>query len=114
MLAWRSDGKMFATGCSDHDIYLWAAANPAQPLRILKGHFGTVTHLAFSHGGDLLGSESWDSTHRLWDPMTGQQLVSRRDSGLKSDPPFGPAGQSLNNGRHVATRRERRSVPPAT
>ena len=76
-LAWRSDGKVFATGCHDHDIYLWDVANPAQPLRILKGHFGPVVNLAFSHGGDLLFSNSWDSTDRLWDPMTGQQLVSK-------------------------------------
>src|SRR5205823_398487 len=62
-LAWRSDGKVFATGCADHDIYLWDRANPAQPLRTLKGHFGKVVDLAFSHGGDLLLSDSWDSTH---------------------------------------------------
>src|SRR5262249_15052272 len=76
-LAWRSDGQVFATGCSDHNIYLWDVANPAQPLHTLKGHSGPVVHVAFSHGGDLLLSSSWDSTDRLWDPMTGQQLVSR-------------------------------------
>jgi WD40 repeat protein len=77
-LAWRSDGKVFATGGDDHDpdIYLWDVANSAQPLRVLKGHLGAVVHLAFSRGGDLLLSASWDSTNRLWDPMTGQQLVS--------------------------------------
>jgi WD40 repeat protein len=36
-LAWRSDGKVFATGCYDNDIYLWDVSNPAQPLRTLKG-----------------------------------------------------------------------------
>src|SRR5262249_5154515 len=61
-LAWRSDGKVFATGCDDHDIYLWDLAKPAQPLRILKGHLGVVDHLGFSHGGDLLLSASLDST----------------------------------------------------
>src|SRR5262249_50729391 len=36
-LAWRGDGKVFATGCWDHDIYLWDTARPAEPLRTLKG-----------------------------------------------------------------------------
>src|SRR5262249_6517822 len=37
-LAWRSDGKVFATGGPDQDsnIYLWEVTNPAQPLRVLK------------------------------------------------------------------------------
>src|SRR5262249_15279102 len=38
-LAWRSDGKILATGGDDydHNIYLWDVANPAQPLQTLKG-----------------------------------------------------------------------------
>ena len=107
-LAWRSDGKVFATGCYDHDIYLWDVANPAQPLRILKGHFGPVVNLAFSHGGDLLFSNSWDSTDRLWDPMTGQQLVSR-PGGVYREHHFGPDDQGLDDGWQVATGRECRT-----
>ena len=107
-LAWRSDGKVFATGCYDHDIYLWDVANPAQPLRILKGHFGAVVNLAFSHGGDLLFSNSWDSTDRLWDPMTGQQLVSR-PGGVYREHHFGPDDQGLDDGWQVATGRECRT-----
>jgi len=76
-LAWRSDGKVFATGCYDSDIYLWDVTRPAEPLRKLKGHFGTVAYLGFSRHGDLLLSDSWDSTTRLWDAMTGQQLVTK-------------------------------------
>src|SRR5262249_4815250 len=59
-LAWRSDGKVFATGCVDSDIYLWDVAHPAQPLRVLKGHLAGVEQLDFSHGGDLLLSDSHD------------------------------------------------------
>src|SRR5262249_47030999 len=74
-LAWRDDGKVFATACFDEpfDIYVWETAKPTEPLRTLKGHFGRVISLAFTHGGDLLLSESWDSSNRLWDPRTGQQ-----------------------------------------
>src|SRR5262249_37159433 len=108
-LAWRSDGKVFATGCYDHDIYLWDVANPAQPLRTLKGHYGEVVHLNFSHGGDLLLSGSWDSTNRLWDPMTGQQLVSKPAS-WSCEHRFGPDDRELDYGWRVATGRECRTL----
>ncbi|MCI0683018.1 MAG: WD40 repeat domain-containing serine/threonine-protein kinase [Gemmataceae bacterium] len=107
-LAWRSDGKVFATGCIDHDIYLWDVANPAQPLRILKGHFGPVVNLAFSHGGDLLFSNSWDSTDRLWNATTGQFLLSR-PGGVYHRHHFGPNDQMLADGWGLATGRECRT-----
>ena len=106
ILAWRSDGRVFATGCHDNDIYLWDTARPAQPLRILKGHSAAVTQLGFSRGGDLLLSDSWDSTCRLWDTRTGQQLVSK-PGGLFGV--FGPDDQELDHGWHVATGRECRT-----
>jgi serine/threonine protein kinase/WD40 repeat protein/tetratricopeptide (TPR) repeat protein len=107
-LAWRDDGRVLATGCYDHDVYLWEVANPAQPLRILKGHFGAVENLTFSHGGDLLFSNSWDSTDRLWDPMTGQQLVSR-PGGVYREYLFRADDQALDDGWQVATGRECRT-----
>src|SRR5205823_7353418 len=71
-LAWRGDGRAFAAGCFDHDIYLWDVANSAQPLRTLKGHMGSVFYVAFSPGGEVPASDAWDATCRLWDAMTGQ------------------------------------------
>jgi serine/threonine protein kinase/WD40 repeat protein/Tfp pilus assembly protein PilF len=106
VLAWRNDGNVFAAGCSDHDIYLWDTLNPGQPLRTLKGHFGAVFNLAFSHGGDLLLSASWDSTNRLWDPKTGQQLLST--PGVL-DCAFGPDDRVVDYGWQVAAGRECRT-----
>jgi eukaryotic-like serine/threonine-protein kinase len=108
-LAWRGDGKLLATGGGehDHDVYLWDTANPAQPPRALKGHFGAVVNLAFSHAGDLLLSESWDSTERLWDPGSGQQLLSKPWDSYAHH--FGPDDQSLDSGSQVATGRECRT-----
>jgi eukaryotic-like serine/threonine-protein kinase len=105
-LAWRGDGKVFATGCVDHDIYLWDVSNPGQPLRILKGHSAPVFSLNFSRGGDLLLSTSWDSTTRFWDPMTGQQLLSNPGELYCQ---FGPDDQGLDYDWRVATGRECRT-----
>jgi WD40 repeat protein/tetratricopeptide (TPR) repeat protein len=107
-LAWRGDGQALATGCEDHDICLWDAANAARPLRLLKGHFGPVVNLSFSRGGHLLLSNSWDSTDRLWDPATGQQLVSRPAS-MYHRYRFGPDDRCLDDGWQVATGRECRT-----
>src|SRR5262249_33069192 len=105
-LAGRGDRKGFATGCAHHHIYLWEVANPTQPLRTLKGHFRAVVGLGFSHGGDLLLSDSLDSTNRLWDPMTEQQLL-RIPWGLRGQ--FGPDDRELDHGWQVATGRECRT-----
>jgi serine/threonine protein kinase/WD40 repeat protein/tetratricopeptide (TPR) repeat protein len=107
-LAWRADGKVFATGCFDNDIYLWDVANPAQHLWHLKGHSGPVAQLCFSHAGDLLQSESWDSTVRLWDTGTGQQLVST-PAGWSDDHQFSPDDRRLDHRWQVATGRECRT-----
>jgi WD40 repeat protein/tetratricopeptide (TPR) repeat protein len=98
-LAWRSDGEVFATGCYDTDIYLWNVANSGQPLRTVKGHVASVFYVGFSRGGDLLASDSWDSTSRLWDPMTGQQLLFMPGGSWVG---FGPDGQGLEDAWQVA------------
>jgi WD40 repeat protein/tetratricopeptide (TPR) repeat protein len=108
-LAWRSDGQVFATGCFDDDIYLWDVANPAQPLRILKGHGAQVVDVAFSRGGDRLLSGAWDSTNRLWDAITGQLLVSTPVRGEHQSHHFGPDDRGREHGWQVATGRECRT-----
>jgi serine/threonine protein kinase/WD40 repeat protein/tetratricopeptide (TPR) repeat protein len=107
-LAWRSDGKQFATGCRDGDIYLWDAANASRPPRILKRHSSPVVSLAFTNGGDLLFSNSWDSMDRLWDPGTEQLLVSR-PGGSYHFFSFTLDDRALDDGWHVATGRECRT-----
>jgi WD40 repeat protein len=66
-----------------------------------------VANLAFSHGGDLLLSKSWDSSDRLWDPGTGQQLLSKPSGNSRHF--FGPDDQALDDGWQVASGRECRT-----
>jgi WD40 repeat protein len=48
-----------------HRIYLWDV--PAGRMhKVLDGHQAPPTHLAFSHAGDLLASNSWDGTDHPW------------------------------------------------
>jgi WD40 repeat protein len=43
-------------------------------LRVLKGHAGAITALAFDPSGKILASGSADHTLRLWDPASGREL----------------------------------------
>jgi WD40 repeat protein len=74
-LAWSPDGAKLAQTCSDGRIYIWDADGLGPPM-ILRGHPGKATYVAFCHRGDLLATTGWDKTIRLWDPLTGEQLVS--------------------------------------
>ena len=95
-LAWGSEGRLAVAGGADtgqrYPIYVWDMARPHEPL-ILRGHTSEITHVAFSHGGDLLVSSSWDKTTRLWDPWTGRQLVSADRGDIRAR--FGPDDRLL-------------------
>jgi WD40 repeat protein/predicted Ser/Thr protein kinase len=74
--AWRPDGQRLAVGCDDRQIYLWEPAKADRPpLFTLPGHRVRGINVAFTHGSDLLISSAWDGSTRLWDPVTGQQLL---------------------------------------
>jgi WD40 repeat protein/tRNA A-37 threonylcarbamoyl transferase component Bud32 len=75
-VAWHPGGELLATACGDSNLYVWEAANPHRPLRVLRGHQAEVTEVAFSPQGDLLVSNSWDQTARLWDPGSGRELIT--------------------------------------
>ncbi len=73
-VAWHPNGKLLAS-TSSAGIYLWDARS-GQRRALLEGHQNVVMEVAFNHGGDLLASTGWDGTTRLWDPISGKQLVS--------------------------------------
>jgi WD40 repeat protein len=74
-ITWSSDGNFLAAACADKRIYVWDLADADQPRAVLSGHQTMATQIAFSHGSDLLASTGWDETIRLWDPLSGRQLV---------------------------------------
>src|SRR5262249_46298187 len=79
---WHPDGRRLAGASSDGRVYVWDVEHE-QIVAILTGHASEVISVHFSHSGDWLSSISWDSTLRLWDSLTGQELLrSEVDSGF--------------------------------
>jgi len=75
-LAFSDDGSWLATGGDHNDqtIHLWESALGTHS-RTLRGHIWGIHSLAFSSDGRFLASSSGDSTTRIWDVKTGQQLL---------------------------------------
>ena len=46
-----------------------------ETLRTLKGHTGEAGPMAFSPNGKVLATGADDGTVRLWDPLTGKELI---------------------------------------
>jgi WD40 repeat protein len=76
-LAFSPDGRYLACG-PHHNILLWDLERPfhLEPACVLEGHSGNVCDLAFSPDGQRLATSADDETIRIWDPVTGQQMLS--------------------------------------
>jgi WD40 repeat protein len=81
-IAISPNGRLVALARDDDRIQIFDAAH-RQPLRLLVGHTGIVTTVAFSADGQALASGSTDRTVRLWNPRIGpafgQVAASGRD-----------------------------------
>ncbi|MBI4601565.1 MAG: protein kinase [Planctomycetes bacterium] len=73
-IGWHPEGRYLAAACG-FEIHVWDT-HTGQARAVLEGHEAEVLDVAFSNGGDILASTSWDGTTRLWDPLSGRQLLS--------------------------------------
>ena len=66
---------VLAVGSSDRSVTLWDVASGRQ-LRRLDGHDGAVNGLVFAPDGTRLATASGDNTLKVWDPLTGESLLT--------------------------------------
>lgn len=74
-VAFSSDGKFWATGDADKNIYIWRVTD-GQLITTCVGHTNWVRSVAFHPQEQILASGSDDRTVRLWDINTGQCLAT--------------------------------------
>ncbi len=84
-IEWHPDGRRLAVSGSRGQVTMWemesstgatdVAANafPRESMRF-TGHLGTITYLMFTPDGSRLFTQSWDSTCRFWDVMSGAEI----------------------------------------
>jgi serine/threonine protein kinase/WD40 repeat protein len=85
-LAWRSDGQLLAATGWEERVRVWEL--PAGRLvSVLAGHTNAVTGAVFRNRDGLLFTWSLDGTTRLWDPLSGSELLSAPGAicGLSAD-----------------------------
>ena len=75
-LNWDPEGEVLATACMNRKVYLWSLAAPQSPTFELLGHEDGAVKVSFSFDGTFLASRGWDSTVRIWDPASGQQIFN--------------------------------------
>lgn len=71
--AFSTDFELLASGGSSGAIDLFRVSFGR--LNYLEGHTRKISSLAFSPAGDLLASASHDTTIRLWDVSSGEELA---------------------------------------
>jgi tetratricopeptide (TPR) repeat protein len=109
-VAFSPDGRRLTTASRDGSVKVWDAASGEQCLT-LRGHTSFVTGLTYSPdgrrlvtaaGGTNKGGERLDSETKIWDAVTGQEVLS-----LQGAPAQGPRMVFDRAGRRLATSGDR-------
>ncbi|PKY04694.1 WD40 repeat-like protein [Aspergillus campestris IBT 28561] len=70
-LAFSPDGRLAASGSSDHTAAMWNTQTGTVRHK-LRDHATRICHVVFSPDGQLLASGAADHSVRLWDTRTGR------------------------------------------
>ena len=68
------DGERYLAACRD-GVLIIGSLNDSAPRRVLQGHKQVVLDVAFSPDEKFIVSGSADSTARIWDAVTGAELL---------------------------------------
>ena len=73
---WRPDGRRVILGQTDGTLQTWDVEQDIPTVNIrFVGHSSQIVRSRFSRRGDLVISDSWDGTARLWNGETGEHLL---------------------------------------
>jgi eukaryotic-like serine/threonine-protein kinase len=104
-VAYSPDGRLIATGSSDHTAKIWNAATGLE-LHTLKGHHDWVGGIAFFPDGRRIVTGSSDQTARIWDVATGNELkILVGHTHWITSVAVSPDGQRIVTGSHDNTAR---------
>jgi WD40 repeat protein len=96
-VAFSPDGTVLATGCEDHNVYLWDAAS-RMDKRSLEGHRDNAYTIAFSPDGSRLISAAQPAV-QVWDVASGEKpLELKHGRSLNSSAAFSPDGSRIITG----------------
>src|SRR2546423_7019475 len=73
-IRYSPDGALLAV-CWAHHVEI-IDARRGEVLRLIRGHAGMVTDVAFSPDGTVIVTGSYDGTARTWEVATGRPLVT--------------------------------------
>ena len=74
-VAFSHDGKLWATGDADKNLYIWRVAD-GQLITTCVGHTNWIRSVAFHPQKQIIASASNDRTVRLWNINTGECLAT--------------------------------------
>ena len=88
------DGRRLALATNDVSrLSIWDFERPDSRPLVITGLSTSGTLIAFNHRGDLLATHGWEGVLRLWDPITGRQLLKMTAPSLL--PRFSPDDRFL-------------------
>src|SRR5262249_15587507 len=86
--------KILASGSDEGEIGLWEMPS-GRPIRKLSGHAWQTNALAFSRDGKQLASAGNDKSARVWQVITGKQLLRLRHDDNVVAVAYSPDGKTL-------------------
>ncbi len=101
-IAFSPDGRFFATGDTNGELYIYRADAGRQMARI--GHRGWLWSITYSPNGKMLASGGEDSEIELWDAESGENLTTLcgHEAGVRTMN-FTPDGTHLISGSEDGT-----------
>jgi WD40 repeat protein/serine/threonine protein kinase len=105
-VAFSPDGRFIVSGSLDPNIRVWEWQTGRESL-LLRGHSkGIILSVAFSPDGKRIASACQeDSTARVWDAITGAEIMTLKHADVVISAAFSPDGKRIvSGGRDKAAR----------